>query len=36
VVRQRFALPLEVTSFQRPARTMPLLGKLVRLRHGRS
>jgi succinate-semialdehyde dehydrogenase/glutarate-semialdehyde dehydrogenase len=36
VVRQRFAVPLEVTSFQRSARTMPLLGKLLRLRHGRS
>jgi acyl-CoA reductase-like NAD-dependent aldehyde dehydrogenase len=36
VVRQRFGLPLEVTTFERPARTMPLLGKLMRLRHGRS
>ncbi len=35
VARQRFALPLRVTSFRRGARDMRVLLGIVRLRHGR-
>jgi succinate-semialdehyde dehydrogenase / glutarate-semialdehyde dehydrogenase len=36
VVRQRIRLPLDVTTFERPASTMDRLRKVIRLRHGRS
>jgi succinate-semialdehyde dehydrogenase / glutarate-semialdehyde dehydrogenase len=36
VVRQRIRLPLDVTTFERPASTMARLRRVVRLRHGRS
>jgi succinate-semialdehyde dehydrogenase / glutarate-semialdehyde dehydrogenase len=35
VTRQRFPLPFEVLSFDRPKRLLPLLAKGMRLRHGR-
>ncbi len=34
-VRPRFRLPLDLTSFERPARTAAILARLTRLRHGR-
>jgi succinate-semialdehyde dehydrogenase / glutarate-semialdehyde dehydrogenase len=36
VVRQRVRLPLDVTTFERPASTMDRLRQVIRLRHGRS
>jgi succinate-semialdehyde dehydrogenase/glutarate-semialdehyde dehydrogenase len=35
VARQRFRLPLDLTSFERPAGTAATLARLARLRHGR-
>jgi len=35
VARQRVKLPVELTSFRRPAATVPLLARMLRLRHGR-
>jgi acyl-CoA reductase-like NAD-dependent aldehyde dehydrogenase len=35
VVRPRFRLPIDLASFERPARTAATLARLTRLRHGR-